>query len=142
MPTPTPSSAKPGRLQLRQAGLNLTALELAIDEFLEEGYAYQLNRREIEETPDELRAEAIREMLPRRSQTEGYFSWLRYLVWLDGVRELAPEMQYTAVEIEGLSVLRRARNRFQRSHPPCWGCGMPNDVYQFSCHHCGKEIKR
>ena len=45
----------------REAGANLVALEKAIDEFLEEGYAYQVNKREIEETPEEHRSAALRD---------------------------------------------------------------------------------
>lgn len=118
------------------------ALELAIEEFLEEGYAYQVNRLEIEETPEADREEALRKMLPPRLQAEGYFCWLRHLVWLDGIRELAPELRCTALEVEGLAALHRARNRFQRSHPPCPGCGMPNEETNHRCHQCLKDLKR
>ena len=127
---------------LRPASSDLAGLELAIDEFLEEGYAYQVNRQEIEETPAELRAEALREMLPERSQAEGFFTWLRYLIWLDGVREFTPSLQLTGAEVQGLGVLHRCRNRFQRSHPPCFGCGMPNEQHAHRCHNCLKELKR
>jgi hypothetical protein len=127
---------------LHEAGANLPAIEKAIDEFLEEGYAYQVNRHEIEETPAELRAEALRNMLPERTQADGYFGWLRYLVWLDGVRELAADLQLSAAEVQGLGILHRCRNKFQRSHPPCMHCGMPNEDHEFRCHNCMGELKR
>jgi hypothetical protein len=131
----------PERSRFREAGRQLDLLERAIDEFLEEGFAYTRNRREIEETAPEHRAAAMREWIPQRSQAEGFFGWLRYLVWLDGIREIVPLLPLSVAEVEGLSLLQRCRNRFQRSHPPCLHCGMPNSEYDFSCHHCLKELK-
>lgn len=128
--------------RLREAGLSMASLEVAIDEFFEEGYAYQVNQREIDDTPEELRPQAIRDMLPERSQQDGVYTWVRYLVWLDSVRDLAPELRLTAVEVQGLQLYRRCRAQFQRTHPPCSHCGMPNGEEEYRCHNCMKELKR
>lgn len=131
----------PPKPQPREAAAQIGALEIAIAEFFEEGYAYQVNKHEIDETPLDLRSEAVAAMLPQRSQAEGFYLWVRYLAWLDGVLDLAPHLSLARIEAEGLNAFRRGRTQFQRSHPPCHHCGMPNEAEAYSCHHCWKEIK-
>jgi len=132
---------RPEAPRYREPAMALAALAQAVEDFFEEGYAFQVNQREIDETPAHLRSAALTAMLPARTQAEGFYAWVRYLVWLDGIRELAPSLVLTAAEAEGLAVLRRQRNKFQREHPPCHHCGMPNAEGEYSCHACLKEIK-
>jgi hypothetical protein len=117
-------------------------LTRAAEEFLNEGYEYQSAERILRETPPELQAEARRKLLPSRTVPDGCFVWLGYLVWLEGVLEIAPSLPLLASEAEGLLILRRARMRFRASHPPCPHCGMPNEEHALRCRECMKEIQR
>jgi hypothetical protein len=117
-------------------------LTQAAEEFLNEGYEYQSAEPILRDTPPELQAEARRKLLPTRTVPDGCFAWLGYLVWLEGVLEIAPSLPLLASEAEGLLILKRARNHFRASHPPCPHCGMPNEAHALRCRECMKEIQR
>ncbi len=118
------------------------ALAAAAEEFLEEGYAYPIAARELRNTAPEYQAEASLKLFPRRRSADGFFLWLQHLIWLEGVLEIQPHLELTAEQVEGLRILRLARSRFLRSHPPCPHCGMPNDPDTFNCRDCLKKVKR
>lgn len=125
-----------------EAALLLDALASAADEFLEEGYAYPVAAHELKATAVEHQAEAAIMLFPRRASGDGFFVWLHHLVWVEGILDVQPQLQLTASEVEGLRILRQARTRFLRSHPPCPHCGMPNEQGTMQCRDCLKEIKR
>jgi len=127
---------------VRDAGRNLRLLEQAAAEFLEEGFQYPLLKKILDDTAPEHHEQAKSKMLAPRTVPEGYFVWLGYLIWIERVLELVPTIELTAVEVESLLVLRRARNKFQAEHPPCPRCGMPNEQHALRCRECMKEINR
>jgi hypothetical protein len=116
-------------------------LEKAAEEFLAEGYEYQTAAKILEKTAPEHLEEARRKLLPPRTVPDGCFVWLSYLIWLDDILEVVPGLQLLASEAEGLLVLRRARNRFLNTHPPCPHCGLPNEAHADRCRECMGEIK-
>lgn len=126
----------------RPTAAALDALAAAADEFLEEGFAWSVHEKLFNDTEPEYRREAMEKLLPKRQSPDGFYLWLQHLVWLEGIRDIAPNLQLTALEVQGLAVLTRARNRFQRTHPPCPYCGMANDEGEMTCHSCLKEINR
>jgi hypothetical protein len=124
----------------RCADVKRSQLAKAAEEFLLEGYEYQAAEKILRETPAELQDEARRRLLPKRTVAEGYFIWLGYLVWLESVLEVQPSLTLLAGEVEGLIILRRARDHFRATHPPCPHCGMPNEEHALRCRECMKEI--
>jgi hypothetical protein len=121
--------------------VNRALLEKAAQEFLVEGYEYQAAEKTLRDTPPELLPEARAHLLPKRTVPDGCFVWLNHLVWLESVLEVVP-LSLLAIEVEGIIVLRRARERFQRDHPPCPACGMPNEKHALRCRECMEEIKK
>ncbi|MEZ2347428.1 hypothetical protein [Terriglobus sp. RCC_193] len=119
---------------------DLVTLAAAADDFFEEGFQLPFALKVIAETEPEERAEAEEKMLPRRQYADGYYVWLNYLVWLDAVVEMQPQ-SLSVAELEGLRVLRTARNHFLRTHPSCHACGRPEEATVVRCRHCGAEIK-
>lgn len=131
--------ANPQRPAWRDASRDLEALARAAAEFFEEGYEYPIASKILAETPVQLLPEARRNLLAQRTAPDGSFVWLSYLVWLDRILDVA-ELRLSAVEAEGLLVLRRERNRFEAAHPPCPKCGMPNAAHLLRCRECMAEI--
>ena len=117
-------------------------LEKAAEEFLLEGYEYQTAKSILERTKPEDLAEARSKLFAPRTVPDGCFRWLRYLIWLDDVIEVAPGLPLNADEVDGLLVLRRARDHFQAEHPPCPHCGAPNERHALRCRECTEAIKR
>lgn len=68
--------------------------------------------------------------------------WLDYLFELDALLhyvQLSPRT-LTAVELQGLQALARARARFLRSHIFCPHCEAANPRTSPRCAHCHKEL--
>lgn len=120
---------------------DLDLLRRAASEFFAEGFAAPEAERLLSGTAPEHREQARRSVMPPRTVPEGCFEWIRYLVWLERVLEIA-RVPLTAIEVEALLVLQRERNRFQAEHPPCPHCGMPNEAHALRCRECMGEIKR
>jgi len=118
---------------------DLKLLARAAQEFFNEGFSAPEAERILERTPPELRAAARATLMPPRTVPDGAFGWVGYLIWLEGVLEIV-QVRLTAVEVEALITLKRARNRFQAEHPPCPHCGMPNEAHALCCRECMKEI--
>jgi hypothetical protein len=114
-------------------------LRQAAKEFFEEGYAYPEANRILAQTAPELQAEARKNLLPPRTLPEGYYIWVAHLIWLERVLEIVP-LQLSAIEVEGLILLKQERNRFQAAHPPCPYCGLPNEAHALLCRECGGQI--
>lgn len=125
---------------MREAGANLAALRIAATEFFEEGFAFAAVEDILRNTSPEHLEEAERVHLPRRQSADGLFDWLHHLIWLEGALEVQPSLMLTAVELQGLQVLRRARHEFERTHPRCPQCSNANDRYDFRCRSCGAEL--
>ncbi len=124
-----------------EAARDLSTLHLAAAEFFAEGYEYPLVARILRDTAPEHQIEARKRLMPVRTVPDGCFLWIGYLVWLERVMELA-DVPLSGIEIEGLLILKRERNRFQAQHPPCPRCGMPNEVHALRCRECMEEISR
>ena len=64
--------------------------------------------------------------------------WIAHLVLLERVLEIAsvPWQQLRSEELEGLLLLREARERFRREYRPCPQCGAP--VKGKICTRCGE----
>lgn len=120
---------------------DLQTLAQAADDFFEEGFQLPFALKVIADTEPEERAEAEEKLLPRRMYADGYYIWLQYLIWLDGVIELQQGQRLTVAELEGMRVLRSARSRFLKAHPPCHHCGQPEETTVVRCRHCGMELK-
>lgn len=133
------AKAKPSRL--RDATRVWDQLATAAAEFFEEGYDYPVASKTLRDTPAELQEQARREMrYGMRSVPDGCFVWIGYLVWLERVLDVV-ELPLLAVEVEGLLLLRRERNRFEAGHPPCPHCGLPNATHLLRCRECMGELK-
>jgi hypothetical protein len=117
-------------------------LERAAGEFLIEGYEYRTAEKILRDTHPDDREEAREKLLSPRTVPDGCFVFLQHIIWLEQVLEIVPGIQLSADEVSGILVLRRARNQFQRTHPPCPHCGMPNDETALCCRECMKEISR
>lgn len=123
--------------------MNRALLEQAAKEFLIEGYEWPEVEKVLRSTADPAaRQEAREKLLSPRTVPDGCFYFLQHIIWLDGMLEIAPHLPLFAEEAEGLLILRRARNWFQRTHPPCPYCGMPNEEHALQCRECLKEIAR
>jgi hypothetical protein len=118
---------------------DLAMLRRAAAEFFLEGFFAKEAERVLANTPPELQEEARKSILPARTAPDGAFEWIEYLFWLERVLEIV-DLPLTGVEVEGLLVLKRERNRFQAEHPPCPHCGMPNEPHSLRCRECMEEI--
>ncbi len=112
----------------------------AAAEYFLEGFMYAEIDRVLKNTLPETRAEAYERMRPQRTVPDGCFAWIGHLVWIENMLEIA-DLQLTAVEAEGLLLLKRERSRFQSEHPPCPKCGMPNEAHAFKCRECMADIQ-
>lgn len=118
---------------------DLASLRTAAAEFFLEGYEWPDTKRKLDQTPPELKAEAMRSMMQPRTLPEGCYVWVAYLIWLEGILEVTTVALF-AVEVEGLLLLKQERIRFQNAHPPCPQCGMPNERHTLRCRECMAEI--
>ena len=79
-----------------------------------------------------------RESRLRRSRNAYAFDlWIAHLALLEQALEVAPIpwQELRAEELDGLLLLRAARERFQREYRPCAECGAP--VKGKICPRCG-----
>jgi hypothetical protein len=116
-------------------------VQRACAELFNEGFMFSEIERTLRNTPPDLRPQALQSMRPPRTVPDGCIHWANYLIWLEGLLEVAP-VPLTAVEAQGLLALKRERTRFQNEHPPCPKCGMPNEAAAFRCRECMAEIQR
>lgn len=121
--------------------MNAELLRRAAAEYFSEGFLNAEINRIVENTDPERRLEARESLQPARSVPDGCIVWINHLVWLERLLEVAA-VPLTAVEAEGLLVLKRERDRFQASHPPCPQCGLPNEPHAIRCRECMAEIGR
>lgn len=97
-----------------------------------------------------LRAAALNPARLARAETPGVWSRipLAYQIWLDYLFELDTLLPYvhldpralTALELQGLLALARARTRFLRRHIFCPHCDAPSPRSAQRCAHCHKEL--
>ena len=76
----------------------------------------------------------------RRARTHNAYAfdlWIAHLALLEQALELAPIpwQELRAEELDGLLLLRTARERFRREYHPCADCGAP--VKGTICPRCG-----
>jgi hypothetical protein len=128
-------------MAVRDAAWDLKRLRVAAGEFFNEGFVYPEASRILAQTAPENLAAARKALLPQRSLPEGYYIWITYLIWIERVLEIVP-LDLTAVEVEGLMVLKQERNHFKAEHPDCPHCGMPNEAHALRCRECMHEISR
>jgi hypothetical protein len=112
----------------------------AAAEYFTEGFMYAEIDRMLKNTDPGMRIEAYESMRPPRSVPDGCFEWIRHLIWVENLLEIVA-IPLTASEAEGLVALKRERNRFQSTHPPCPSCGMPNEAHAFKCRECMADIQ-
>ena len=79
-------------------------------------------------------------VLRRRARTRNAYAfdlWLAHLALLEQALEVAPIpwQELRAEELDGLLLLRAARERFRREYYPCAECGAP--VKGKICPRCG-----
>jgi len=115
-------------------------LEKAAEEFLLEGYEYRTAGKILEATAPEDREEAREKLLSPRTVPDGCFIFLQHIIWVESVLEIVPSLSLAAAEVEAILILRRARKRFQHTHPGCPHCGMPNEAQALRCRECTMEI--
>lgn len=119
--------------------MNPALVRRAAAELFNEGFMHAEVQRKVRSTPEHLRMDAYESLQPKRTVPDGCFDWIDHLVWLEKMLELV-DLQLTASEATGIVELRRERARFQREHPACPQCGMPNEPHAFTCRECLAEI--
>ena len=74
---------------------------------------------------------------PRARSAYAFDLWIAHLALLEQALELAPIpwQELRAEELDGLLLLRTARERFRREYHPCADCGAP--VKGKICPRCG-----
>ncbi|SRR5579884_170075 len=115
-------------------------LRIAARESLEEGWALQGAERTLRLGRAQDRAAYIERRLPKRTLAEGYYTWIDYLLWLSDVHEVVSFRNLTATEVEGIRIVREARDQFLARHPRCGKCGAMNDRSALNCADCGVEF--
>lgn len=115
-------------------------VQRAIAELFNEGFMASEISRTLENTPPDLRPLAFESMRPKRTVPDGLFEWAHHLFWLEKLLDIVP-VELTAVETVGLIALKQERARFQKTHPSCFKCGMPNEANAFRCRECMADLK-
>jgi hypothetical protein len=121
---------------------DLEGLGQALDEVLNQDFAFSRVRRSFEESEGADRDHVLAS-LPPRTLSPGYYRWADYIVWLaerlkDGITVRYMDM----CEVEGLVALDRARLRFDCDHPTC-ACGAHQESrFSQKCHSCGLEFRK
>jgi ribosomal protein L40E len=88
----------------------------------------------------------LRDNLPPRTLSPGYYDHARYLLELGYSMEAG--VQYTAdtlsrTDVRGLQALARAHATFNAKHPSCSRCGARQDSdFAPNCRKCGVEFVR
>lgn len=117
-------------------------LKQALGELLEESYAFSRVRRTLDRSSDESRERQIAR-LPGRSLSPGYYKLAEYIFWLEERIKAGIRFdRLDAFEMEGLTMLLRARGDFEYNHPTC-ACGAHQDSrFELQCHACGIEFQK
>lgn len=118
---------------------DLAMLKRAAAEFFIDGFAAPEVNRILASTAPELQEAARASLCSPHTVPDGGFVWIGYLIWLEQVLEIV-DLPLMAVEVQALMVLKRERNSFQASHPPCPHCGLPNEAHALRCRECMGEI--
>jgi len=106
----------------------------AVQELLEEEFAFSRVRRIFDAAEGEEREHALRS-LPPRLLSPGYYRWAAYLLWLEQRTEFLSRLD--AAEMEGLVAVKRARGQWESQHPAC-PCGARQESrFQSHCMSCG-----
>jgi hypothetical protein len=122
---------------------DVEGLKQALRELLEE--AFSLSRVEKSmEGANEAAQQRMLASLPPRTLSPGYYKAAEYLLWLEQHLEVgAPAGTMVAWEADGLCVVARARDEFEREHPACGACGALQDSrWMAKCCACGAEFRR
>lgn len=143
----SPSGEADGRQAAVHPGRDLAALE-------EFAYQFLCAASQPASAAPRLRASALNPARLERTHTRSvpltgrkriplaYELWLDYLFELDALLhyvQLTPRA-LTALELQGLQALARARMRFLRRHSFCPHCDAANPRAAARCAHCHKEL--
>lgn len=84
----------------------------------------------------------IEQAMPKRTLSDGYYSRVRYLLWLERTQEAGVNFKNLQVsEVEGVGAVNEARSEFKSKYPPCPRCGFPNTKFMPRCGECGAELQ-
>lgn len=118
-------------------GLRQATLEIFVQTMEDES----LERRLGCIPPDDLAQ--IEKLLPEKTLSPSYYEQVLYLLWLED--KMSAGIEFSAIsadEAEGLGAIQRARQQFNREHPPCANCGKRVGFRgQKRCAGCGKELR-
>jgi hypothetical protein len=131
-PRPTP----PIRVESDAQGLHLAARELFEEAFAEEMLKPTLAL--LDGDPEQ--RDRVREDIPERTLSAGYYTRARYLMELGAAIEIGA--QYSAAslshaDVVGLLAVKRAKSQFEHDHPSCGACGTRQDNrFMRECKSC------
>jgi hypothetical protein len=116
-------------------------LRQAIGELLERGFAESRVTRSLDDAEDGC-AELMFGSLPPLTLSPGYYKRAEYLLWLDEQKKVGVlNSNWTLSEADGLAAVARARNEYERNHPPCGVCGkLQESPFATSCCGCGIDF--
>lgn len=128
-----------------QVERDMEGLQVALRELFEEAYLREAVAGVMERADEAARARALDD-LPERSLSPGYYDRSTYL--LDLASAIDCGVTYDAGllcrdDVRGLQVLKRAKNEFERDHPPCPRCGTRQDnKWVTVCRSCSLTFSR
>jgi hypothetical protein len=120
-------------------------LHIAADELFEETLTAKDQERRLKNAENAgNREQMLQQLAPPRKLAAGYYSWLGYIFDLE--ETIANGIHFgpndlLATEVQGLRVVRAARDRFHKKYPGCPRCSQPNQKLAMKCSGCGAELQ-
>jgi hypothetical protein len=123
--------------------INGDALQQALFDLFEESFCWMREAPHGKDI-DAAERERIERTLAPRLLSPGYYKLARHLLWLEARLKVGvPIAAMTAREADGLCAAARARNEWERGHPPCSKCGERQDTrFALMCWNCGCEFTK
>lgn len=116
-------------------------LRIAASEAFEQGWAWHGAMRTLRRGRVADQTEFLQRVIPQRSLAEGYYAWIDYLIWLSATHDIVPFRELSAIEVEGIKIIRAARDKFLSDRVRCGKCGSLNDKHALACSECGERFK-
>jgi NADH pyrophosphatase NudC (nudix superfamily) len=125
------------------SSINGDALQQALLDLFEESFTW-LREKPRGKDVDAAELARIESTLAPRLLSPGYYKLGEYLLWLEArLKAGVPIAAVAAVEADGLCAVARARNEWERGHPPCSKCGERQDTrFALMCWNCGQEFAK
>jgi hypothetical protein len=120
-------------------------VRMALEEIYEEDFTRSIIHREASGATPETLARMEARIAPRKLAW-GYYRFAEYLMHLDELLRAGLAFAFgrmSAVEVEGLLTLQRARAAFEDRHPACSACGRRlQNRFEAGCSGCGAKFQR